>query len=166
MDFNHSTIASSLAWALKLLHFSSWLRQSAVKTSVRWVIDVVTATNLFHNCIFEGLYSLRGRNRCCSPGRERLRKPWRQQSAQWHHWFIAWFSVSFLSISFGLFSLRSLRTGSLLRGLITAVFTACFPPVCSQCRLCLELRQETPVFPDYSQIYTLLIFAYLFRLRG
>ena len=106
--------------------------------------------------------SLNSRNRHCSSGKERLRKWWRQRSGPWHHWFIAWCLDSFSDhLSPSLFSLCSVRTGSLLWRLITAVFTLVFfPPFCPQSSLCLDLQQETTAFPDYSQIYT--VFAYLF----
>lgn len=37
-----------------------------------------------------------------------------------------------------------------------------FPLFCSQSTLCLDSQQETTAFPDYSQIYTVAVFAYLF----
>lgn len=41
----------------------------------------------------------------------------------------------------------------------------CFFPFCPQSSLCLDSQQETTAFRDYSQIYTLTVFAYLFRLK-
>lgn len=65
-------------------------------------------------------------------------------------------------LSPSLFSLCSVRAGSLLCRLITDIFTLVFfPPFCPQSSLCLDLLQETTASPDYSQIYTLAVFAYL-----
>ena len=62
------------------------------------------------------------------------------------------------SLSPRLFSLCSVRTGSLLWRLITAVFTLVFfPLLCPQSSLCLDSQQETTAFPDYRQIYTLAV---------
>lgn len=39
------------------------------------------------------------------------------------------------------------------------IYTGVFPLFCPQPSLCLELQQETTALPDYSQIYTLAVFA-------
>lgn len=111
--------------------------------------------------------NLNQRNLRRSTGEERPRKLREQQSAPWRTWFIASFSGSFLSISFGLFSLCSLRTGSLLWGLIAAAFTDClFSPSLSSVPTVFRVSAGSYCLPRLQPNTQPPIFAYLSWLRG
>lgn len=92
------------------------------------------------------------------------RKGWGNHggSAQWHHWFITWYLVSF---SEHLSEQRENKLGQNRKFIVKTdyrrIYTGVFSLFCPQSSLCLDLQQETTASPDYSQIYTLAVFAYL-----
>lgn len=46
------------------------------------------------------------------------------------------------------------------------IYVGVFPSFCPRPLLCLELQQETAALPDYSQTYTVSVFAYLLWFKG
>lgn len=96
---------------------------------------------------------MNSRNLHCSIGKERL-------NDQWHHWFIAG-SHFWASLSWFIFPLLSPARKFIVKTDYSRIYTGVFPPFCPQSSLCLDFQQETTARADYSQIYTLTVFAYL-----
>lgn len=68
----------------------------------------------------------------------------------------------FLSISLLVYFLSAQYRKFIVKTDYSRIYTGVFPLFCPQSSLCLDLQQETTAFPDYSKIYTLAVFAYLF----